>query len=343
MKSRDILLAAIVVFGFAGSANAQAEKAPVTADNFQRAETDHYFRVAVKQAGGIGKFFNYREPMAIDNQTVVRANRDTLYSSIVIDLDAGPATIMLPEADGRFMSLQAFNEDHYVVGKVEYGAGSYTFDKSKAGTRYLLVGIRTLVNPDEAADVEKVHKLQDAIMIEQPGGPGKFEIPDWDEASQKGVRDALLVLASTLPDTKRMFGSKAEVDPIRHLIGTASAWGGNPEKDALYLNVIPAGNDGNTAYTLTVPGDVPVDGFWSVSRYNAEGYYTPNKLNAYTLNNLIAKKDADGSVTIQFGDCEASVLNCLPIESGWNYMVRLYRPRASVLDGTWTFPEAKPR
>jgi hypothetical protein len=27
---------------------------------------------------------------------------------------------------------------------------------------------------------------------------------------------------------------------------------------------------------------------------------------------------------------------------GWSYLVRLYRPRAEVLDGRWTFPEAKP-
>ena len=47
------------------------------------------------------------------------------------------------------------------------------------------------------------------------------------------------MLASTLPDTKGMFGPRGGVDPLRHLIGAASAWGGNPEKDALYLNVTP--------------------------------------------------------------------------------------------------------
>jgi hypothetical protein len=27
---------------------------------------------------------------------------------------------------------------------------------------------------------------------------------------------------------------------------------------------------------------------------------------------------------------------------GWNYIVRMYRPRAEVIDGSWTFPEAEP-
>jgi hypothetical protein len=88
--------------------------------------------------------------------------------------------------------------------------------------------------------------------------------------------------------------------------------------------------------------DVPVDGFWSVSVYNAAGYYQPNKLNAYTLNSITAKKGDDGTVAVQFGGCNSKVANCLPIVKGWNYMVRLYRPRAEILDGRWTFPKAKP-
>ena len=55
--------------------------------------------------------------------------------------------------------------------------------------------------------------MQDAIKVEQQGGAGKFELPSWDQAGQKKVRDALLVLAGTLPDTKGMFGKKGEVDP----------------------------------------------------------------------------------------------------------------------------------
>ena len=152
-------------------------------------------------------------------------------------------------------------------------------------------------------------------------------MPPWDLVSQKKVREALLALASTLPDTK--------------LIGAASAWGGNPERDALYLNVTPANNDGRTIYKINVR-DVPVDGFWSISVYNAKGYFEPNPENAYSLNNITAKKDQDGSITIQFGGCDGKTANCLPTTNGWNYLVRLYRPREQVLNGTWKFPEARP-
>jgi hypothetical protein len=88
--------------------------------------------------------------------------------------------------------------------------------------------------------------------------------------------------------------------------------------------------------------DVPVDAFWSISVYNAKGYFEKNDLSAYALNNLTAKPNPDGSFTIQFGGCGSGVDNCLAITPGWNYTVRLYRPRKEVLDGTWKVPEPQP-
>jgi hypothetical protein len=310
---------------------------PVTVDNFVRAESDLYIgRLA--QEGGLGKILHRREPASIDNQTVIRLNRDTLYSSAAFDLDAGPVTITMPDAGKRFMSLMIVNQDHYA--HTVYGAGPHTFDKSKAGTRYVLAGIRTLVDPADPKDVAQVHKLQDAIAISQ-SGTGKLEMPDWDAASQKKVRDALLQLGSTLPDFRKAFGSRQEVDPIRHLIGSALGWGGNPDRDATYLNVTPTKNDGTTVYRLKV-GAVPVDAFWSVSVYNAQGYFEKNAQNAYAINSITGEKGSDGAITIQFGGCDGKIPNCLPIVKGWNYTVRLYRPRAEIQNGTFKFPDPQP-
>jgi hypothetical protein len=312
---------------------------PVTADNFVRAESDMYFASMVKQAGGIGRFFHRRE-LPLEG-TGVRPNRDTLYSEAVFDLDAGPVTITLPDAGSRFLTMIVIDEDHYAQ-EVVYGAGDYSYTQAQIGTRYIFTAVRTLVDPANPEDITQVHALQDAIKVKQPGGPGRFEAPNWDQASQKKVRDALLVLNSTLPDLNKAGGRRDQVDPVRHLIATASGWGLNPDKDAMYLNITPSKNDGAALYKLTVKGDVPVDGFWSISVYNAEGYFEKNEHNAYTLNNITAKKDADGSVTVQFGGCDGKTANCLPIMPGWNYMVRLYRPRPEILNGTWKFPEAQP-
>ncbi|MEV7279700.1 DUF1254 domain-containing protein [Streptomyces sp. NPDC093111] len=316
------------------------EAVAVTVENFPRAESDMYFSVSANQ-GGFGAFHHHRALMPIDHQSVVRANRDTLYSDAVLDLDAGPATITLPDPGDRFLSMILINEDHYIAG-VEYGGGSYRVTREQVGTRYVMIGIRTMVNPGIAGDLAVVHALQDSMHIDQPGGPGDLDLPAWDQVSQKRVRDALIVLSEGLPDLAHAFGAPGHVDPVRHLIASASAWGGNPDKDATYLNVTPEDNDGDTVYRLTV-GEVPVDGFWSISVYNSDGYFEQNTEGVYTLNNLGAKRAADGTITVQFGGTtDDEDVNVLPVPKGWNYMVRLYRPRPEILDGTWAFPPARP-
>lgn len=321
-----------------GSANAQPSSEAaiqVGVDNFVRAESDLYMGKTVAD-GGLGRFVHSREPAPIDAQNVIRMNRDTVYSSGVFDLDAGPVTITLPEAGKRFMSMQVVNEDHYVPA-VFYGAGSHTLTKQEIGTRYVFVAVRTLVDPADRKDLERVHVLQNAIKVSQARA-GKFVVPKWDPASQKKMRDALLVLGSTIPDYNQAFGPKGAVDPVQHLIGTASGWGGNPSKDAIYLGGVMPKNDGKTVYRLKV-GHVPVNSFWSVSVYNADGYFEKNPYGAYSLNNLAARKSDDGSIVIQFGGCDGKIANCLPTMPGWNYTVRLYQPRDEILNGQWRFPQ----
>ena len=195
----DALFATLMLCALGGAQAAPADRpVAITPDNFVRAESDLYFSGVVKD-GGFGKFMHRREPTPIAKQTVIRMNRDTLYSAAVFDLDAGPATITLPDPGERFLSM---------------------------------------------------HKL----------------------------------------------------------------------------NV----------------KDVPVDGFWSISVYHSKGYFAPNPENAYSLNNLTAKAGDDGSFAIQFGGCDGKIANCLPVPPGWNYLVRLYRPKAEVLNGAWTFPEPQP-
>lgn len=310
----------------------------VTADNFAQAESDRYF-AAIAKRYGIGRLGHNRQVASVDQQTVIRLNRDTLYSAGVFDLDAGELTLTLPDAGGRYLSLLAINERHYVPA-VFYGAGKHRLTRDAVGSRYVVLGLRILANPEDAEDMKQAHALQDAVRVEQ-ASTGRLELPSWDTASQDKVRSALLALATLEPNLDRAFGAQGAVDPVRHLIATASAWGGLPEKDATYLNVTPTRNDGMTPYRLRV-GDVPVGAFWSVSVYNEQGYFQPNPQGAYNLNSVTAQRAKDGSIEVRFGGCDGKLPNCLPITPGWNYMVRLYQPRPSVLEGSWRFPEAVP-
>jgi hypothetical protein len=343
MKKAHVgILAAMSVVVASTVASAQTSTSQgelVTVENYNRAQADVYF-ASVVMNGGFTKFRHGRELAPPAQQGIPRPNRDTLYSFAIVDLDAGPVTITLPHAGKRYMGMQVVNQDQYTP-VTYYEAGTNTLTREMIGTRYAIAVVRFIVDFSNKEDVRQVYALQDAIKLDQER-PGTFEIPHWDEAGLKKIKAALLELGTTVADTRRMFGANEhQVDPVKHLIGSAMLWGGYPEKDALYLPVTPAQNDGTAVYRLTV-GDVPVAGFWSLTVYNSEGYLQPNPGSVYSVNNTNAKKGLDGSVTVQFGGCDGRIPNCLPITQGWNYTVRLFLPRHEILDGTWRFPEAQP-
>ncbi len=99
----------------------------VTVENHNRAQTDVNFAGVVK-IGGFGKFRHGRELAPPAQQGIVRPNRDTLYSFAIVDLDAGPVTITLPQASKRFMGMQVVNEDQYTRATY-YGAGTSHSDE----------------------------------------------------------------------------------------------------------------------------------------------------------------------------------------------------------------------
>ena len=311
----------------------------VTAENFRRAETHRYFTRMV-QVGALGKLDHQRELVPVEDQEVVRTNRDTYYSMGVFDLDAGPVTISLPDAGDRYMSLLALDEDHYVVG-MYHAPEQASFSRADVGTRYLGVIVRTFGDPDDAADLAKVYELQDAIAVELAAGEGSLDLPDWDQMSLARVRDSLSAISAGMYEYTGAFGSREAVDDRKHLQATATGWGGNPPSEAVYESVSPEMNDGKTPHRLHVD-EVPVDGFWSVTVYDKDGFMQPNEWNAYSLNSITASPNTDGSFDIQFGDCDGQVPNCLPITRGWNYTVRMYLPRPEVLNGKWKFPKAEP-
>jgi len=309
---------------------------PVTLDTIVRAETDTAMRGIVKTFGAFGKFVHLREPTPLDNQTIIRMNRDTLYSAAVVDLSK-PATVTLPDTGGRYMSMHVVNQDHYMYAVAK--PGRYTLTKEDVGTRYVQISIRTFVDSNDPKDVKAANALQDKIKL-TGGGDGPLELPEWDQDQLRIARQSLNALATLGLDSGRAFGKKGQVDPIHYYVGAIAGWGGLPKQNAVYVLGAVEKNDG-TPYAFTVK-DVPVDAFWSITVYNADGFIDKNELGAYSFNNVTAQPNNDGSFTDHFGACGDGRINCLPIKKGWNYAARMYEPRKQILDGDWTFPEPVP-
>lgn len=310
----------------------------VNVDNFVRAETHRMFADNQAVAGGVGRFLHNRTPASIDAQTVIRLNRDTLYSFAIVDL-AQPVVLTLPDAGDRYLSAMVVNEDHY-VNAVLHDPGEHRLSSDDSGSRYVFVAVRILVDPNDPDDVAAVATLQDALVLAATS-QDPFVMPDYDTESLDATRGALLELARGLDSYDRMFGSREQVDPVRHLIGCAAGWGGLPSSEAVYVGEgpkVPAGD-----YALVFK-DVPVDAFWSVSVYNARGFFEPNAANLYTVNSVTGVPDADGSVTVRFvPSAEGShPPNTIVTPPSWNYVIRLYRPRPEIIEGQWTPPALTP-
>ncbi|HET8780180.1 MAG TPA: DUF1214 domain-containing protein [Agromyces sp.] len=305
---------------------------PVNVLNFNRAETDLMFsRLAAPN--GVGHWNHTYELTPLDDQPVIRQNRDTLYSMAIVDV-RDDVMLTLPDTGDRYISAFVISQDHYGQAIIsDPGEHVLTFDL--LGTDYAGVIVRILVDPADARDVAEVNRLQDALGL-RGGGTGTYPMPDYDESSHTDTRNSTLDLARGVSKYDHAFGTRAEVDPILHLLGTASGWGGLPEYEATYISVnenLPVAE-----YRLYLK-DIPVDAFWSVSLYNAAGYFEENSLGKNSINSLTATPDVDGGVTIRFGVQLDGVENALPIMPGWNYVLRLYRPHPSVLDGSWVAPE----
>ena len=307
----------------------------VNVANFVRAESD----VAIKKIYdivGLSTWFHNRTPTPIDQQNVIRMNRDTLYSAVVLDLSE-PATVIMPEIGGRYQSMHVINQDHYSFAKIK--PGRYELTQEEVGTRYAYVIVRTFLDADDPEDVKATNAAQDALKIEG-GGSGPLDIPDWNIEQMMTARGALNTIAKLGFDSVGALGTKEETDPIKHLIFAAVGWGGMPNKNTIGLLGMVENNDGSP-HVLNVPKDVPVRAFWSVIVYDADGFIPENDLGVYSYNNVTAKTNEDGSITIHFGG-DKDQINYLPITEGWNYTIRMYEPGEEILDGSWTFPKIMP-
>lgn len=307
----------------------------VTRANFVRAETDRMFTDIAKMAGGVNRFFHFRSPTPLDRQVVVRMNRDTLYSGAVIDASAGGTITLPPSVGGRYMSLHLIDQDHYDLG-VFSKPGTYPLP---AGIGYVFAAVRTqLYDPKDAAEVASINQWQDGLKIEaksaRPFTPGH-----WDAASLNAVRAELEAGSRRLPNMDRAMLPRGQADPAQHVYGAACCWGLLPAAEATYMTY--DGGHG-TEECRSAKYAVPKNrAFWSITVYDARGFivYENSVLNSSTV-----KLNPDGTFTTFFGSKDrcGNVPNRLDTPTGWNIMMRVYRPDASVLGGGFVLPPTTP-
>jgi hypothetical protein len=313
-----------------------ASSVTVTPETYIRAETDRAFLGGAMQAGGVNLFDHHRAPTPVDQQPIVRMNKDTLYSGAIIDTEGG-ATITIPEIPGdRYVSVLLIDNDHYVPFVI-YTAGTH---KLPQDTKYLGALIRLQIfDANDQAEIAQVNKLQDQFVITansaDPLPPFK-----WNMASLLTLTEQYEKEAHQLENYNGMQGPRGKLvkEKSRHL-AAAAGWGLFPEQDAIYLNY-NGGHDDQQCYQASyqIPDN---NAFWSITVYGSDGYMKSDNVVGNSSN---VKLNADGTFTVHYGSKEVcgDVPNRLDVTEGWNFLMRIYRPGPSVVDGTYKLPNAEP-
>jgi len=329
-----VLISVFVLFILCISTLTQGETSIlVNADNYARAETAFQFEAMLKRGGGINKLAHVRKPIPLDRQRNMQMNRDTIYSSAVVDISSG-ARVLFPDAGDRYLSIAIINEDNYTTG-IYHGGETIELTVEEHGTPFVAVIARVLVNANDEQDIKRANDLQDMIEI-KASSTNTYLRANYDIESRKTTRELFRLLGDGLGDASFCSGKQTEVKETRHKICTAVGWGGLPTYEVVYVK--NQKKQDLADYQLQLK-DVPVKGFWSISIYNDKGYFQENDYNTYSINSVIAQANEDGSFTINFGEHKKGRKNFLPIMAGWNYVARLYLPSKDVQEGRWLFPE----
>jgi hypothetical protein len=232
------------------------EKIPVTLENYEVAESDLAFYNVTKLVGMNTLFHFPTGAFDLDNQTVVRMNRDTYYSGAVIDTTQG-ATITIPETNGRYLSVMVVQNDHYIDQVfLEPGTHEITSD-----TDFAMVAMRIRANQSDPTDDDAIAALRAGVKLEV-GGNASHVRPNYDMEQLVALRDELTVEGTKLGTLMGMQGAHGTIEPMMHLYGTAIGWGLLPDAQAQYLGSPKFANDGcymasfRTALT-TSPGFSP--------------------------------------------------------------------------------------
>jgi hypothetical protein len=216
-------------------------------------------------------------------------------------------------------------------------------------------------NPPHITDEPLVAQME-RIGIE----PGKsFDFEKLDPATKRSLEEATVdgqkmmkKMQSTIArivngwqmntNTKGVYGNYY----LKRAIVAMGGLGANSPEDAIYPTFVKDADgkplDGNNSYRLHFNKSElpPVDAFWSVTMYDADGFQAANSLNRFAIgdrDNLTY--NADGSLDIYMQHDSPGMEN----ESNWlpapkgplGITMRLYAPRMEVRDGTWSPPPVK--
>jgi hypothetical protein len=217
-----------------------------------------------------------------------------------------------------------------------------------------------------AADLLKLHPphITDQPVIARMKSigiePGKsFDISSLDATVKRVLesvpQDAQTLMAWKVPTVARVVnGWSMNTDTmgvygnyyLKRAIVAQLGLGANLPEDAIYpMNLADENGkplDGANKYTVHFDkgAQPPVNAFWSITLYDAEGFQVANALNRFAVSSWMPfQYNPDGSLDLCFqhdSPGKGNEANWLPAPKGpFNLTLRLYSPQPEALTGKW--------
>jgi hypothetical protein len=234
-------------------------------------------------------------------------------------------------------------------------------NRMDAGAYFKLLAQLMKDNPPAKDDAPMLAKMAQIGIV-----PGKdFDIAKLDPAVSQGLQNVPKAGFEKIMAHFKSAGSEVNgwifstktglygTDYLQRALITAIGLGANRPEDALYptseLATTGKPYDGDNKYVIHFPkGQMPpVNGFWSLTMYDADYFFVQNPLNRYTLSSRSKfKTNKDGSVDLFIHNAppgKGMESNWLPAPAGrFILMLRFYWPKDAILDGTWKPPAVTP-
>jgi len=329
------------------------------------------FNYMMQYTGGdpakINKWVDPAEPVLIKagEDKVVRSNNDTFYKSAFVDLSEGPVTLTSKVADpDRFSSFQLMDNRNVNFRNIIRPEGTYVLyhgeapadvdgELIEAPSKLVFVLVRVEIrNPGDADEVAKAEAVYRGIEISGPEIAAIEPLDllsEFDAETAKAAEAQMEEAMKTVPVRDMVAGPGDVPDKVSYLqlaAGAKHGWGGPVTSHSAYELIFTDANGEPLTgaagpYKLTTE-EPSVDAFWSVTVYeSATGRFFDNPDDRYHINNTMAEKNDDGTVTFLFKTkCTETDVNCLHVPEGaFDLTARYYLPDEAIQTGEWSMPK----
>lgn len=318
----NIRLALTIVIALLSAACAPTGDAPIQVDrsNYQEAEAARNFNNWVAK-GANNKLMHMTNLTPSGPAPTIRMNRDTLYSSAVLDTSSGTATITLPEGD-LYQSVMMVDTDAYAREFIlEPGTHKIATD-----TKFVWIVVRTGLEKG----IDEARRMQSLITV-QGMGEDTYSSPEYDQESLAELTRVLIEESIAEDNGDLYYGNyPGQVDETRRTRSSAAGFGGmNGTNVYKFVETMP-----NSVCMQSTFPDPKATEFFSFTLYNPDGFLMDGDT---IINSRDMIRNQDDTYTISINCDETAINNILanPDLETIGYAWRVYGASEEVENRNW--------